>query len=258
VSHHTRAGPTSLAFAPLFFAIGALLAAGCEPTSRSPRTQPDTRLGIYSPEQHGKSYDGHFTVTGAGIYQIGSVNDVAPWNHVGTDSANVFALSDDSEVRLEVQDGSVEDKKLDAKFAATIVLPGQQGTYRIELTRLHEFTSCRKGGISIYQFENGNSGCGDPAWPKSFVFVGVSGYGNVTRNGSLLWQDYEIHVSVTQGIYSREQHVANPEPVDGEVGAVNPATQQIDFWVASPDKNTVNTPPRAVFDHFFATKVTWE
>ena len=40
-------------------------------------------------------------------------------------------------------------------------------------------------------------------------------------------------------------------------GAVNPALQQIDFYIRSPDTNDANHPSREVFDHFFAMETTW-
>jgi hypothetical protein len=47
------------------------------------------------------------------------------------------------------------------------------------------------------------------------------------------------------------------EPGSGEAGAVNPATQQLDFYIRSPERNDANHPTREVFDHFFAMEVTW-
>jgi hypothetical protein len=44
----------------------------------------------------------------------------------------------------------------------------------------------------------------------------------------------------------------------GQAGEVNPATQQIDFYIRSPQQNPKNTPNREVFAHFFAMEVTWK
>ena len=46
-------------------------------------------------------------------------------------------------------------------------------------------------------------------------------------------------------------------PSAGAAGAVNPATQQLDFYIRSPERNDANHPQRAVFDHLFAMEVTW-
>ncbi len=41
-------------------------------------------------------------------------------------------------------------------------------------------------------------------------------------------------------------------------GEVNPAAQQLDFYIRSPQVNQANNPPRQVFAHFFAMEVTWK
>jgi hypothetical protein len=38
---------------------------------------------------------------------------------------------------------------------------------------------------------------------------------------------------------------------------VNPALQQIDFYIRSPERDAENHPDRQVFDHFFGMEVTW-
>jgi hypothetical protein len=68
---------------------------------------------------------------------------------------------------------------------------------------------------------------------------------------------YQIHFMVTQGMRDRETLKVMLEPSSGEAGAVNPATQQLDFYIRSPARNEANHPNREVFDHFFAMEVTW-
>jgi len=41
-------------------------------------------------------------------------------------------------------------------------------------------------------------------------------------------------------------------------GAVDPAAQQLDFFIRSPEADDRNNPTRKVFDHFFAMEVTWK
>jgi len=41
-------------------------------------------------------------------------------------------------------------------------------------------------------------------------------------------------------------------------GEVNPAAQQIDFYIRSPQTNAKNRPNREVFLHFFGMEVTWK
>jgi hypothetical protein len=41
-------------------------------------------------------------------------------------------------------------------------------------------------------------------------------------------------------------------------GETNPATQQIDFYIRSPQQNPKNKPARQVFVHFFGMEITWK
>jgi hypothetical protein len=95
-------------------------------------------------------------------------------------------------------------------------------------------------------------------WPKSLLFVAGWGYGHATLNGKPLYNDYEIHFMVTQGMRDRKTHAVMLSPTSGEAGAVNPATQQLDFYIRSPEQDAANHPNRKVFDHFFAMEVTWQ
>ena len=102
-------------------------------------------------------------------------------------------------------------------------------------------------------------GCGDANWPKSLLYVAGWGLGRATLDGETLYEDYQIHFMVTQGMRDRETLVAN-YPLEGKTspaGAVNPAAMQLDFYIRSPETNEANHPQREVFDHFFAMEVTW-
>lgn len=220
--------------------------AGAQP-ERGPRTQPDTTMGIYAPSQH-ELYDGRFVIRGTRIYQAGTLDDESPWDHMGDDATNLRAVH--GQVELDVNE--IENT---GTFRAALQLP--EGRYVIELDRFHEFSPCQDGGIAAYLFEHGNSGCGDMNWPKSILWVAGWGYGHATLNGEPLYDDYEIHFMVTQGMRDRETLEVMLEPSSGEAGAVNPASQQLDFYIRSPERNSANHPNREVFDHFFAMEVTW-
>lgn len=214
---------------------------------RGPRTQPETVMGMYAPNQH-ELYDGRFVIRGTRIYQAGALGDSSPWDHMGDDASNLRSV--DGEISLDVNE--IENT---GTFRAELQLP--EGRYVVELDRFNEFSPCQDGGIAAYLFEHGNSGCGDMNWPKSLLFVAGWGYGHATLNGAPLYEDYEIHFMVTQGMRDRETLKVMLEPSSGEAGAVNPASQQLDFYIRSPERNEANHPNREVFDHFFAMEVTW-
>ena len=229
-------------------ACDARVAEQSQTVQRTARSQPDTEMGLYIPAQHAL-YDGHFNIVGRSLYQVGSLDDESPWDHMGDDASNLRRVG--GQVTIDVNE--IENS---GSFTAQMLMP--EGTYRIELERFNEFSPCQDGGIAAYLFEHGNAGCGDSNWPKSLLYVAGWGYGSATLNGETLYEDYEIHFMVTQGMRDRESLIVQLAPQSGEAGAINPAAQQVDFYIRSPERNDNNHPNREVFDHFFGMEVTWK
>lgn len=234
-------------FSLLCIGLLVMVTASDAQTTRGPRTQPDTAMGLYAPAQH-ELYDGRFIIRGTQIHHAGTLNDESPWDHMGDDASNLRPV--DGEIVFDVNE--IENT---GTFRAELELP--EGRYVVELDRFHEFSPCQNGGIAAYLFEHGNAGCGDSNWPKSLLFVAGWGYGHATLDGEPLYDDYEIHFMVTQGMRDRDTLRVMLEPSSGEAGAINPAAQQLDFYIRSPARNDNNHPNREVFDHFFAMEVTW-
>jgi hypothetical protein len=193
---------------------------------RGPRTQPGTTMGIYSPNQH-ELYDGRFVIRGSRIYQAGTLDDAPPWDHMGDDAGNLRAVH--GTIDLDVNE--IENT---GTFRAELDLP--EGRYVVELDRFNEFSPCQNGGIAAYLFEHGNSGCGDMNWPKSILWVAGWGYGHATLNGEPLYDDYEIHFMVTQGMRDRETLKVMLEPSSGEPGEMKPAARQLEWCISSPER----------------------
>lgn len=210
------------------------------------RYQPGTGMGLYTPEQHA-DYDGRFIVSGQRIFQVGTLADVSPWDHLGDDASNVRPVTG-------TIDFDVDERANTGTFSATLDLP--EGRYVVELDRFEEFSPCQDGGIAAFLYEHGNAGCGDANWPKSLLYVAGWGWGSATLNGQPLHDEYQIHFMVTQGMRDRESLVVR-SGAGAEAGSVNPAQMQMDFYIRSPDTNNANRPTREVFDHFFAMEVTW-
>jgi hypothetical protein len=153
----------------------------------------------------------------------------------------------------------VDDLKNTGNFAARLKIP--EGDLELAIDRFHEFNPCQNGGIVAYLHEHGSdSGCGDNNWPKTFVFLACWGFGHATLNGKPLYQDYEMHFMVTQGIRDGKTLRVNYPMTDkkGTAGEVNPAAQQIDFYIRSPQQNPKNKPNRDIFVHFFGMEITWQ
>jgi hypothetical protein len=235
--------PTSAIFLCLFTATSM----GAQVTERA---QPGAEITLYAPEQH-DLYDGHFVLAASLIYQVGRLDDSPGWDHMGNDAANVHAVEGGVEI-------DVDERANTGTFVARLTLP--EGEFVIEGERFHEFTPCQNGGIAAYIYEHGDSGCGDTNWPKTFGWLAGWGFGKATLNGKTLYENYEFHFMVTQGIRDRASlKVTYPLPnKKSPAGAINPAAMQIDFYIRSPETDDRNHPSRRVFDHFFAMEVTWK
>jgi hypothetical protein len=235
----------------LVVAAVALCAAVAIAQQANPRQQPGAPVTVYAPEQH-DLYDGHFVLSAARIYMVGTLNDPAGWDHIDNAAATVKPVGGTAEIDVNEIENS-------GTFEARLTIP--EGDFVLAMDRFQEFAPCQNGGIVAYLHEHGtDSGCGDNNWPKTFVYLAGWGIGRATLNGKPLYDNYEVHFMVTQGIRDRRTlrvtyPLANKKSMAGEV---NPATQQIDFYIRSPQTNPKNRPGREVFTHFFGMEVTWK
>ncbi len=215
-----------------------------------PRSQPGTKMGIYTPEQH-DLYDGHFVLRASRVHQVGRLNDPPGWDHMDNEAKTVHSVEGSAEI-------DVDEVNNTGSFVARLRIP--EGDLVIEMDRFHEFSPCQDGGVAAFIFEHGDSGCGDTNWPKSVLFVAGWGYGHARLNGKALHKDYQIHFMVTQGMRDRRTLKVNYPLLNKKspAGAVNPATQQLDFFIRSPEVDERNNPPRKDFHHFFAMEITWK
>jgi hypothetical protein len=226
----------------------ALVLAAQQPT---PRQQPGAMVTMFAPEQH-DLYDGRFIMSAGRTYMVGSLNDAEGWDHLDNGATSVKPVAGTAEI-------DVDEIRNTGTFRAQLTIP--EGDFVLAMDRFHEFSPCQHGGIAAFLHEHGtDSGCGDNNWPKAFGYLAGWGYGHATLNGKPLYDDYEVHFMVTQGMRDRKTLRVNyPLPGrKGPAGEVNPATQQIDFYIRSPQQNPKNRPPRQVFVHFFGMEVTWK
>jgi hypothetical protein len=216
----------------------------------TPRRQPGADITLYAPEQH-DLYDGHFVLSAGRIYQVGQLTDSPGWDHMGNDASNAHPAEGTVEI-------DVDEINNTGRFVAHLKVP--EGDLVLEFARFHEFNPCQNGGVAAYIYEHGDSGCGDTNWPKTFVYVAGWGYGQATLNGKPLYENYEMHFMVTQGIRDRKTLRVNYPLLNRKslAGEVNPAAQQLDFYIRSPEVDSQNNPTRTVFAHFFALEVTWK
>jgi hypothetical protein len=217
----------------------------------NPRQQPGAPITVYAPAQH-DLYDGLFTLSAGRVYMVGGLNDPPGWDHMDNAAATVKPVRGTVEL-------NVNEMANTGTFEARLAIP--EGDLIVAIDRFNEFAPCQDGGLVAYLHEHGSdSGCGDTNWPKTFVFLAGWGFGHATLNGKPLYQDYEMHFMVTQGIRDRKTLRVNYPLANkrSPAGEVNPATQQIDFYIRSPQQNPANRPSREVFMHFFGMEVTWK
>jgi len=225
--------------------------AGAQPPPANPRQPPGATIAMYAPDQH-DLYDGHYVLSANRIHMVGTLNDPVGWDHMDNDAKTVKPVAGTAEI-------DVDDLANTGTFEARLKIP--EGDLVVAIDRFHEFSPCQNGGIVGFLHEHGtDSGCGDANWPKTFVYLAGWGYGHATLNGKPLYADYEMHFMVTQGIRDRKTLRVN-YPMAGKkgpAGEVNPAMQQLDFYIRSPQQNPKNKPNREVFLHFFGMEVTWK
>src|SRR5262245_40865011 len=160
-----------------------------------PRQQPGAQVTMFAPEQH-DLYDGHFVLSASRIYMVGGLNDPPGWDHMDNNAATVKPVAGSVEI-------DVNDLQNTGRFEAKLQIP--EGALVLAFDRFREFNPCQNGGIVAYLHEHGtDSGCGDANWPKTFVFLAGWGDGHATLNGKPLFQDFETHFMVTQGLRDRK------------------------------------------------------
>ena len=239
----------SAALATLLMTLTTSLSTAAESQQATPRRQPGAAMTVYEPEQH-DLYDGRFILSAGRVYQVGGLDDPPGWDHMGNDAANLRPVGG----RVDIDVNEIDNT---GSFTARLQVP--QGELVIEMDRFNEFSPCQDGGIVAYIYEHGDSGCGDSNWPKTLLYVAGWGFGHATLNGATLYDEYQIHFMVTQGIRDRETLEVDYPLLNkrSAAGAVNPASIQLDFFIRSPEVDARNSPTREVFDHFFAMEVTW-
>src|SRR5689334_9814989 len=223
--------------AALFVALPA--AAVIAQQAANPRQQPGAAVTVFAPEQH-DLYDGHFVLSATRVYMVGGLNDAPGWDHMDNAAAHLRPASGTVDI-------DVDEIKNTGTFVAKLKIPDEN--LELAIDKWNEFSPCQNGGIVASLHEHGtDSGCGDNNWPKAFVYLAGWGFGHATLNGKPLYENYEMHFMVTQGMRDRKTLKVN-YPMAGKkgvAGEVNPATQQIDFYIRSPQQNPKNKPNRQV------------
>lgn len=221
---------------------------GAEPNHfGTPKGEEGTR--IFKATEH-PNYSGQYQLMGQKGTLIGSMQDRPPWDHL--DYAGQHLSSIEGSIAIKVDERSNTGLVL-AQFV--------EGTdqYRIVFDRFASSQPFQDGGIATRVYEHGDSGNGDPLYPKTWLYLAGWGRANVFKNGEMLYRNYSAHFMVmerSRDPQTREVRYPMKRTLPG--GETDPAGMEIDLWVRSKEQNTQNFPPYETFVHLFWEEVTWK
>lgn len=212
----------------------------------TPKDMEGTRIFKATEHPH---YSGEFHIKGAETILVGSLSDTSPWDHL--DYAGKRQNAVHGMIAIEVNEVTNTGRVL-AEF-----LEGTD-TYRIIFDRFAAKQPFQDGGIATRIYEHGDSGNGDPLYPKTWLYLGGWGTATLYKNDQPLYRDYDAHFMVmerSRDPKTREVRYPAKRALPG--GETDPAGMEIDLWVRSKDQNTKNFPPFETFVHLYWEEITW-
>lgn len=212
----------------------------------TPKGEEGTR--IFKATEH-QNYSGEFRLKGEKATLVGSMQDHSPWDHL--DYAGKHLIPVKGIIDINVNERS-NIGLVTAEFTEVA------DRYRIVFDRFIGAPPYQDGGIAARVYEHGDSGNGDPLYPKTWLYLAGWGKADVFKNDEILYKDYSAHFMVMER--SRDQktdEVRYPEKRTLPGGETDPAGMEIDLWVRSKETNNKNFPPFETFLHLYWEEVTW-
>ena len=181
----------------------------------------DEGMRIFKATEH-PYYSGQFHLSGQRTTLIGKVNDRAPWDHL-----------DYAGKRLTPVQGTIDIQVNELTNSGQVTAEFTEGTdrYRVVFDRFAAKAPFQDGGIATRIYEHGDSGNGDPLYPKTWLYLGGWGKATMHKNDQVLYKDYDAHFMVMER--SRD-----------------PKTHEVRY----PN----NFPPFETFVHLCWDEVTWK
>ena len=212
----------------------------------TPKGDEGTR--IFKASEH-PNYSGQFHILDGKGTLVGSIPDRAPWDHF-----------DYAGKRLTLVQGTIEIDVNEVTNTGQVLAEFVEGTarYRIVFDRFSAKQPFQDGGIATRIYEHGDSGNGDPLYPKTWLYLSGWGAATIYKNDQILYKDYDAHFMVMERSRDPKTHeVRYPMKRDLPGGETDPAGMEIDLWVRSKEQNPKNFPPFETFVHLFWEEVTW-
>jgi hypothetical protein len=212
----------------------------------TPKDAEGTR--IFKATEH-PYYSGQFRLSGRQATLVGSMRDASSWDHL-----------DYAGKRLTPVQGAIEINVNELTNTGQVVAEFVEGTdrYRIVFDRFAALKPFQDGGIATRVYEHGDSGNGDPLYPKTWLYLAGWGTGTMYKNDQILYKDYAAHFMVMERSRDPQTHeVRYPVKRTLPGGETDPAAMEIDLWVRSKETNNKNFPPFEAFVHLYWEEVTW-
>ena len=212
----------------------------------TPKGNEGTR--IFKATEH-PYYSGQFRIRGQKATLVGSMQDQSPWDHL-----------DYAGKHLKPVQGTIDIDVNEITNAGQIIAEFTEGSdrYRIVFDRFAASRPYQDGGIATRVYEHGDSGNGDPLYPKTWLYLSGWGKADVYKNGQLFYKDYDAHFMVMERSRDSNTHAVR-YPVKRTLpgGETDPAGMEIDLWVRSKETNNKNFPSFETFVHLYWEEVTW-
>lgn len=227
--------------------LGALPLGGAEVGQfGTPKGEEGTR--IFHATEH-PNYSGEFHIRGQKATLVGSMQDKSPWDHLDYAGKHLTPIT-----------GTIDINVNERSNIGQVVAEFTEGTdrYRILFDRYRASQPFQDGGIATRVYEHGDSGNGDPLYPKTWLYLAGWGTGTMFKNGEVLYKDYATHFMVMERSRDpRTQEVRYPVKRTLPGGETDPAGMEIDLWFRSKETNNQNFPPFETFVHLYWEEVTW-
>ncbi len=234
-------------------AIAALVTMGFWTSVMAEESQFGTPKGtegsrIFKATEH-PFYSGEFHLKGERATLVGSLQDTPPWDHLDYTGKHLTRVK-----------GTIEIDVNEVANTGIVVAEFVEGIdhYRIVFDRFASAQPFQDGGIATRVYEHGDSGHGDPLYPKTWLYLAGWGTATMFQNDQILYKDYAAHFMVMERSRDPKTHEVH-YPVKRILpgGETDPAGMEIDLWVRSKEQNTQNFPPYETFVHLCWEEVTW-
>ncbi len=212
-----------------------------------PKDEEGTRIFKATEHPH---YSGQFHIKGAQATLVGSLQDQPPWDHMDYAGKRLIPVS-----------GIIDIDVNERTNTGLVIAEFTEGPdrYRMVFDRFAEAAPFQDGGIATRVYEHGDSGNGDPLYPKTWLYLAGWGKADLFKNGEILYKDYSAHFMVMERSRDPKTHQVNyPEKRVLPGGETDPAGMEVDLWVRSKELNSKNLPPYEVFLHLYWDEVTWK